>query len=82
MVPGVNGEYDMARGKNCWGCGDNLDRAEPEAVIVKDGHTYCGFHCYYAAQSGEEHPDYPRDFDESDRSAYASERIEHQRRER
>lgn len=64
--------------KNCWGCGEVLERVTDEPTII-DGHAYCSPHCVWRSAH---HDDEPRDYDEQDRRVAAEERIQNHRNER
>jgi hypothetical protein len=69
----------MAKHTHCWNCGEVLNRVTDEPVIVGK-HAYCSHQC--AQGVAVENPDYPVDYDEADRMAAASERIDNFRSER
>ena len=61
--------------KNCWGCGDVLERSTDKPVRYGP-HSYCDWHCVNRIDDG------PTDFDEQDRRAAAEERISNIQQER
>ena len=62
---------------NCYGCGAVLER-ETDNPVRREGHYFCSWRCTVHTRGDDE----PQDFDEQDRNAAASERIENLRRER
>lgn len=65
--------------RNCWGCGEKLDRVTDEPLVVK-GHAYCRQSC--VGREYEEDPNFPIDYDAQDRRAASEERIALFNRER
>lgn len=64
---------------HCWGCGDRLDRVTDKPARYGQ-HSFCSWHCVYHTRGADDYE--PVDYDQADRNAVASERIENMRNER
>lgn len=66
---------------NCWYCGFKLE--EGEEIVRRGKHTYCDDGCAVRGEHGDPDPsDEPIDYDQHDRNAAESERLDNLRRER